>query len=64
MELWIYWMYFTIKFFSVSFAVDEKKSTVMKNLSICFGHHSLAFLSSFLNILKKYVLNLNKYNHE
>ena len=62
MELWIYWMYFTIKFFSVSFAVDEKKVLWWKTFP--FGHHTLAFLSSFLNILKKYVLILNKYNHE
>ena len=37
----------------------------MKNLSISLGHHSLAFLNSFLNILNKYnVLILNKYNLE
>ena len=42
-----------------------KKTTVMKSLSIYFGHHSLAFLNSFLNMLNKYnVLILNKYNLE
>ena len=42
-----------------------KKSTVIKNLSIYFGRHSLAFLNSFLIIMKKYnVLILNKYNLE
>ena len=29
-----------------------------KSLSIYFGHHSLAFLNSFLNISNKYVLTL------
>ena len=42
-----------------------KKSTVMRILSIYFGHHSSAFLNIFLNILSKYnVLILNKYNLE
>ena len=51
------------KVFSVSFLISEKKTTVMKSLSIYFGHHSLAFLNSFLNILNKYnVLILDKYN--
>ena len=37
----------------------------MKSLFIYFGHHSLAFLNSFLNILNKCnVLILNKYNFE
>ena len=36
----------------------------MKSLSIYFGHHSLAFLNSLLNILNKYVFTLNKYNVE
>ena len=54
------------KVFSVSFVIDEKKTTAMKRLSIYFGgHHSLAILNSFLNILNKYnVLNLNKYSLE
>ena len=61
-KLWTYWMYFGIKFFSVSFVINEKKTTVMKSLSIYFRHHSLAFLNSFLNILNKYnILVLNKY---
>ena len=52
------------KVFSVSFVIDEK-TTVMKNLSIFFGHYSLAFLNSFLNISNKYnVLILNKCNLE
>ena len=43
----------------------EKKTTVMKRLSIYFGHHSLDFLNRFLNILNKYnILMLNKYNLE
>ena len=51
------------KVFSVSFVINEKKTTVMKSLSIYFGHHSLAFLNSFLNILNKYnALIFNKYN--
>ena len=61
-KLWTYWMYFTIKFFSVSFFIDQKKTTVMKSFSMYFGHHSLAILNSFLNILNKYnVLILIKY---
>ena len=37
----------------------------MKSLSIYFGQHSLAFLNTFLSILKKYnVSTLNKYNLE
>ena len=61
-KLWTYWMYFSIKFFSVSFVINEKKTTVMKSLSIYFRHHSLAFLSRFWNILNKYnILVLNKY---
>ena len=44
---------FSIKMFFVSFVINGKKTTVMKNLSIHFGHHSLAFLNSFLNILNK-----------
>ena len=49
------------KFFSISFVIDEKETTVMKSLSVYFGHHSLAFLGSFLNILNKSkVLILNK----
>ena len=64
-KLWTYWMYFNIKFFSVTFVINEKKPTVMKSLSIYFGHHSLAFLWSFLNIFNKYnTLVLNKYNLE
>ena len=52
-------------FFPFFFVIDEKKSTVMRNLSIYFGHHGLAFLNIFLNILNKYnVLILNKYNLE
>ena len=63
-KLWTYWMYFTIKFFPFLLLL-MKKTTVMKSLSIYFGHHSLAFLNSFLNILNKYnVLILNKYNLE
>ena len=51
--------------FSVSFVINEKKTTVMKSLFIYFGHHSLAFLNRLLNILNKYnVLILNKYNLE
>ena len=58
-------MYFSIKFFSVSFVINEKKPTVMKCLFIYFGHHSLAFLNNSLNILNKYnILVLNKYNLE
>ena len=66
MKLWTYWRYvFHHKVFSVSFVIDEKKTTLMKRLSIYFGHCSLAFLNSFLNILNKYnVLILNKYNPE
>ena len=53
------------KVFSVSFVIVEKKNTVMKSFSIYFGHHSLAFLNSFLNIFNKYnVLTLDKYNLE
>ena len=38
---------------------------MMKNLSIYVGHHNLAFLNSFLNILNKSnILVLNKYNLE
>ena len=56
---------FQHKVFSVSLVINEKKTTVMKSLSIYFGHHSLAFLNSFLNILNKYnILVLNKYNLE
>ena len=56
---------FQHKVFSVSFVINEKKTTVMKSLSIYFGHHSLVFLNSFLNILNKYdILVLNKYNLE
>ena len=58
-------MYFTMKFLPFFFVIDEKKTTLMKRLSIYFGHYSLAFLNSFLNILNKYnVLILNKYNPE
>ena len=58
------WTYFTIKFFLVLLLL-MKKTTEMKRLSIYFGHHSLAFLNSFLNILNKYnILVLNKYNLE
>ena len=61
-KLWTYWMYFTIKFFPFLLLL-MKKTTVMKSLSIYFGHHSLAFQNSFLNILNKYnILVLNKYN--
>ena len=62
-KLWTYWMYFGIKFFSVSFAINEKKPfLLMKSLSIYFRHHSLAFLNCVLNILNKYnILVLNKY---
>ena len=64
-KLWTYWMYFTIKLFSFLLLLWWKKTTVMKSLSIYFGHHSLAFLNSFLNVLNKYnVLTLNKYNLE
>ena len=64
MKLRICWMYFTIKFFSVSFVTDEKR-TVTKSFSTYFGHHSLSSLNSFLNIMNKYdVLILNKYNLE
>ena len=56
---------FSINFFSVSFVINGKKTTVIKSLSIYFGHHSLAFLNSFLNILNKYnILELNKHNLE
>ena len=42
-----------------------KKTTLLKNLSIYFGHHSLEILNSFLNILNEYnVLILIKYNLE
>ena len=34
----------------------------MKSLPIYFGRYSLAFLNSFLNILNKYILVLNKCN--
>ena len=34
----------------------EKKTTAMKSLSIYFGHYSLAFTNSFLNILNKYII--------
>ena len=65
-KLWNYWMYFTMKVlcFVCYRRKKEKQTTVMKRLSIYFGHHSLAFLNSFLNILNKYVLILNKYNLE
>ena len=33
-----------------------QKPTVMKNLSIYFGHYGLAFLNNFFNILNKYKL--------
>ena len=57
---------FQHKVFPVSFVINEKKTAVMKILSIYFGHHSLAFLDSFLNILNKYnILVFNfKYNLE
>ena len=42
------------KVFSVSFVVIDEKTTMMNSLSIYFGHHSLAFLNIFLNILNKY----------
>ena len=48
-KLWTYWMYFIFHFFCYSW----KRTTVMKSLSIYFGHYSLAFLKSFLNILNK-----------
>ena len=52
-----------VKNFFLFFCCRLKKTTVMKSLSIYFGHHSLAFLNSFLNILNKYnVLILDKYN--
>ena len=57
-------MYFSIKFFSVSFVINDKKTAVMKSLSIYFGHYSLAFLNSFLNTLNKYILVLNKHDLE
>ena len=64
-KLWTYWMYFSIKFFPFYLLSMKKKTNVMKSLSICFGHHSLAFLNSFWNILNKYhILVLNKYNLE
>ena len=64
-KLWTYWMYFTIKFFSVSFVINKRKATVIKSLSIYFEDHSLVFLNSFLNVLKKYnVLILDKDNLE
>ena len=53
MKLLTYGMYFTIKFFPFLLLL-MKKTTVMKSLSICFGHHSLAFLNSSSNILNKY----------
>ena len=50
---------------SLLLLLSMKKTTVMKSLSIYFGHHSLAFLDCFLNILNKCnVLILNKYNLE
>ena len=64
-KLWTYWMYFIITFYSFSCYRWKKKTTVMKSLSIYFGHHSFAFLKSFLNIFNKCnVLILNKYNLE
>ena len=58
-------MYFTMKFLPFLLLSMKKKTTLMKRLSIYFGHYSLAFLNSFLNILNKYnVLILNKYNPE
>ena len=36
------------------FVIDEKRTTVMKNLSIYSGHHIFAFLNSFLKILNRY----------
>ena len=63
-KLWTCWMYFTIKFFPFLLLLT-KKTTVMKSLSIYFGHHTLAFLNSFLDILNKYnILILNKCNLE
>ena len=42
---------------------SDEKPTVMKSLSIYFGHRSLTFLNSFLKILNEYnVFILNKYN--
>ena len=65
MKLSSFWMYFTIKFFFNLFCYWWKKSTATKNLPIYFGHHHLAFLNRFLNILNKNnVLIFNKYNHE
>ena len=55
-KLWTCWMYFTVKFVFSFFVIDEKKTTLMKNLSIYFGHHIFAFLDSFLKILNRYVL--------
>ena len=56
---------FQYKVFPVSFVINEKKTTAMKSFSIYFGHYSLTFLNSFLNILNKYnILVLNKYNLE
>ena len=40
--------------FSVSFVIHEKKTTVIKSLSIYFGHHSLAIIAfwmSWINIV-------------
>ena len=60
-KLWTYWMYFTIKFFPFFLLLIKKRTTVVKSLSIYFGHHSLSVLNSFWNILSKYnVLILNK----
>ena len=60
-KLWTYWMYFTIKFFSVSFVIDEKKYCGEKPFHLFWTPYSLAFTNSFLNILNKYnVLNLDK----
>ena len=63
-KLWTYWVHFAMKCFSFILLL-MKKTTLLKNLSIYFGHHSLEILNSFLNILNEYnVLILIKYNLE
>ena len=60
-----FWTLFHHNFFFHFFCYWWKKTIVMKSLSIYFGQHSLAFLNTFLSILKKYnVSTLNKYNLE
>ena len=62
LKLWAYWMYFTIK--SFRFFCYRWKKKLLWRKAFRFGHHSLAFLNSFLNILNKDVLILKKYNFE